>query len=360
MAQDITNSDFVLGTTVPVKPRDYISILVEDEFGNKPFELYQGQSITITKTDPIDGDTILLQGLVPDIDPPDAEYDPNGRTWLCRIQVDIEQIPPVPLAPTIDLVAPDEVSTSSLITIIGARFSNTLLDNIVTIDGEPVTVISASAMRLECQCPPIAAGVDLPVVVTVNGLSSTTFPTNEDAKVDYIAPRIDALEPNPQRVSGQLQIIGDFFSDILGEIISVDFTGSASSAVILSADTEVVVVEVPADAQTGPVTITTGSIAVNNTGSSSPIDFAVALHTITATVPAFTVARGEGFAIAGTNFSDYIADHTVTIGGALATLTVAGEIELQTVVPMGAALGAQLVSVTLNGNAVTFPITITV
>lgn len=332
MAQDLNAQSFVTATTPSQESADHITVILSDEDGLAPFTLEEGEGLRIYKRFPGGSTVLIASGDVPTGATPD-------RTWRVTGYLQIVQSPPVSKVANIALVSPSDVSPSDVLSIQGSDFSPTLLDNVVELDGEPCTVLSASPFELTAEVPPtVTAGDDLEVTVVVDGTPATA--DDPDAVlVNVLGPTISGFSPSSGRVSAQVTITGSEFSTVLGDNV-VTFTGSVLDALVVSASKEELVVEVPRDADaSGQI-----DVVVGENGAATDGDFTRTNHTVSSlTVSSGPV--GTAVTINGTGFSDHIADHVVRFNGTLATVTSATSTALQTTVPVGATTGAVTVAI---------------
>ncbi len=157
--------------------------------------------------------------------------------------------------PVIDLIRPAPAPVDALIWLEGSNFDDVQgLDNKVFIGGLQATVISWSANRIVVRVPAASGAVDL-IVTNSIGMLSTPF---------QVPPYIDALIPDTVTPPQAVTITGTGFGGPVGSS-SVQITGMADVSAVdvtLWTDTQIVV-EVPAGAGTGPVTVKVDEYASN-------------------------------------------------------------------------------------------------
>lgn len=177
-------------------------------------------------------------------------------------------------------------------TITGHNFSPIAGDNSIHFNGTQAVVTQATAEKLTVTVPEgVTTG---PVTVTVNNRETvgpifTVTPTG--------TPIVFAMSPRTGGVGSRVQLDGINFGETAGAN-TVRFAGNAT-ATIISASATQLVVEVPAQAVTGPVTVTkdgkTG-IGPTYTISTQAIPF------LTAVTPA-SARRGTTITVQGGNFN---------------------------------------------------------
>jgi hypothetical protein len=221
----------------------------------------------------------------------------------CRINnqdINLETPKPFLIYPSIIEFSPLSGSAGVPVTITGYSFSPVAAENIVSFNGAVATVISASTTELIAEVP---AGFSTgPVSVTVNG-KTVTGPVFSLAEPG--TPVIYTLSPRSGPAGSRVQITGTDFGATPGAN-TVKFGGNATANIVSASDTRIVV-DVPAGAQSGQVTVTkegkTG-VGPTFTVTSDLVAF------ISSIEPAGAPRNGE-FTIKGGNFNKDAPDFLV-------------------------------------------------
>jgi len=179
-----------------------------------------------------------------------------------------------------------------------------------------------------------------------HGSSSSAFTVNPPA------PSITSASPNPTTVGTSVTIGGSNFGSSRGTS-TVSFNGTAATTYGTWSATSVQAT-VPTNATSGYLVVTVGGQNSNNWS------FTVTPHITSLSVT--TGAVGTAFTISGSGFGAAQGSSTVTVGGAVATVTSGnwGASSINTSVPNGAPVGSDNVVVTVNGvasNASVFTVT---
>ncbi|MBO9541769.1 IPT/TIG domain-containing protein [bacterium] len=240
-----------------------------------------------------------------------------------------------------ELASPEspQVSTASVavaqvggtLTLTGSGFSTTPANNVVTINGTPVTVLSATMTSLTIQIPEGATSGQ--ITVQVGGLIIL-------GPVLSVAVEVETFSA-PSGASGTtLTLTGSGFdpSDLANNVVV--FSGGATASVTAATATSLTVT-VPSGAVSGPV-----SINVLGSQTTSEITFIVPV-VISDFSPAGGVA-GTSVTLSGTGFSTTLASNSVKVNGVAATLTQASATSLRFTVPLGATTGP--IAVTVAGQ----------
>lgn len=172
--------------------------------------------------------------------------------------------------------------------------------------------------------------------------STDTLPTPTP---ETVVPVIERLSPASGFALSMDTITGKGFS-ATAAANSVAFNGVP--ATVVSALPTRLVVQVPAGATSGPVTVKVGEHT-----ATGPVFTVLAKHTITAISPAHGLPSTI-ITISGTAFSPVAGDNKVYFNGTPATVTSASTTQLSVVVPPGGTTGK--VTVTLNGYSVEGPV----
>ena len=243
------------------------------------------------------------------------------------------------------------------VTIRGRAFSTTATENTVTFlgaegdetDNKQATVSAATASSLTVSVPTDAQTGKISVMVgTAADTSEMSFRV-----LDPNVLAITGINPTSAAVGTSVTISGQHFSTTAAEN-TVTFLGGINDntdnqrATVSAATAASLTVTVPADAQTGKISVMVGTAA----------DTSAASFTVTGTTPAapvvssFSPTEGEvdtEVTITGVNFSDMSSENEVRFGGVMAAdPTSASTTSLVVLVPSGAVTGR--VSVTVGGQ----------
>lgn len=242
---------------------------------------------------------------------------------------------PTPEELTITSIAPMSGAVGTEVTITGTNFGATAEENTVTFtDDVPAEVTSVSDTSLVVLVPDGA--VTGPITVTVGDQSKTSadFEVTTESGLT-----ISSIDPVSGAVEDTVTIIGTGFSTTL-EDNTVIFTDGIAATVAKASDTSLVVT-VPENAATGPITVTVGENTVT-----SDADFTVTTTASELTLDPVSGPAGTEVTITGATFSVTAEDNTVTFtDGVSATVTSASESELKVTVPDGAVTGPVTVTV---------------
>lgn len=230
---------------------------------------------------------------------------------------------PGPTAPTITGINPESGPVGTEVTITGTNFSTTASDNKVTFNDVAASVNSATATQIKAVVP--ANATTGPVKVTVGGETATgpEFTVESEGGGGLT---ISSIEPNSGAVNDSITISGTGFSTTL-EDNKVTFTDGVAATVAKASDTAIVVL-VPEEAVTGPITV-----AVGENTATSPGDFTVN-PAATLVLDPVSGAVGTEITITGVTFSTTPEENTVTFfDGKVATVTAATDTSLVVTVP---------------------------
>jgi YD repeat-containing protein len=155
------------------------------------------------------------------------------------------------VSPGVATVSPNSGSAGTPITITGTGFGASQGDSRVTFNGVAATPSSWSGTSIQAPVP--ASATSGPVVVVVGSASSNGVPFT-------VSPSIDSLTPTSGIAGTVVTIAGSNFG-LPGTGGTITFNGVA--AIPTSWGPKRIVVPVPAGASTGPVVVTTSSLASN-------------------------------------------------------------------------------------------------
>ncbi|HEY9855865.1 MAG TPA: IPT/TIG domain-containing protein [Stenomitos sp.] len=234
------------------------------------------------------------------------------------------------------------VSTSSVavagvgdtLTLTGSGFNPTPGNNVVKVNGVPMTVVSATATSLTVQVP--SGATSGPITVQVGSLIIL-------GPVLSVTVAVTGFSSAQRQVGESLTVTGTGFDPSNPANNVVVFTGEATASVTAATATSLTMA-VPTGAVSGPV-------RVNVLGSQgvSASSFRVS-PTLSGFSPAGGMA-GQSVVLSGTGFSSTLASNSVTVNGASATLVQASATSLRITVPAGATTGQ--IAVTVVGQTIT-------
>lgn len=171
--------------------------------------------------------------------------------------------------PVITDVAPSTAAEGETIIISGTKFSTTLTDNVVVVNGQIATVTDVTDTSITTTVPSGSITGVGDVTVTVAGQTGTFSGF-------IIAPRITAINPSLGEAGTTVTITGTGFSDTPENNI-VDFNGI--EAIVTAATVTSITTSVPDGATTGPVSIT-----INNV-TSEGLEFTIGVPITTLVIP---------------------------------------------------------------------------
>jgi hypothetical protein len=247
---------------------------------------------------------------------------------------------------TVELATPSLSSLSvtsgpvgTAVTISGADFGNAQNSGSVTFDSVNAPVLSWSNASIVAQVP--AGATTGPVQVTAGGVGSNTIAFT----VTPPPPTILALSEFTGLVGDTITISGSAF----GTSGSISFSGVPSSA--SSWSDSAIVTQIPAGAQTGPVTVTSAGETSN--GFNLTI---IAAPVITGVSPA-SGDVGTVVTISGTNFGAPESDDAVVFDGSAVAPTNWTSTQIVAAVPKGTSSGPLLVRIGhIASNSMNFTI----
>lgn len=225
------------------------------------------------------------------------------------------------------------------VTINGTNFGNSIATNSVKFNGVSATITSATTTLLVVIVP---EGGSTGVVTVSCSTGSAIGPI-----FTYLyPPTISSISPTSGDANTLVTITGTNFKLSPTDNI-VEFNGMP--AVVEAATASTLTVIVPANASTGPITVST----MDGTATSSVFTFSP-LPTIT------VISSSSGWynnilTITGTNFSSVASDNSVLINGALATVQSATTTTLTVLVPPMAGTKTGTVEVTTHSGKATGP-----
>ena len=251
-------------------------------------------------------------------------------------------------APTITSIAPNSGIIGDEVTITGINFNTTAINNTVTFTGGAnATVKSATSTEIKVDVPTGA----LTGQVTVSNAGGTA--NSPQTFTVLTAPQIVITDFNPKRgaIGQEITIDGNLFNDTASNN-TVTFTGGAVGNIV-SATTQKIVVEVPAGASDGIITVNNG---VNF--ATTPSAFTIENGPVIVKLNPASGKAGSAVTVEGFNFSTIDNENKVLFGSIDAGLPIvnAAATELEVTVPPGLSTGEHTVRLTVTGfNTVTSP-----
>ncbi len=246
--------------------------------------------------------------------------------------------------PSISSLSLTQGPVGANLTVNGANFGSTQLNNTVTFNGVPANASSWSASIINVTVPANATTGN--VVVTVNGMLSNGVPFTVTPP-----PSITSISPTSGPIGTNVIITGTNFGPTVGTIQSfVTFNGTQTRASNWS-DTRITA-PVPAGTTTGNVLVFVGGV------SSNGVLFTVTPPpSITSLSPNFG-PTGTSVTIAGANFGASQGTSTVTFNGIAANPTSWSATSIVVPVPSVATSGNVVVTESgVPSNGVNFTVT---
>ena len=152
---------------------------------------------------------------------------------------------------------------------------------------------------------------------------------DDDDKEDKAVVNITSFSPESGVAGDEITITGENFEALKPN--TVKFNGATATMLVQNETT--LIVEVPAEATTGKITVTTNGKTVTSSD-----DFTILAPTIT-DVSKWIGSPGLHVLITGTNFSTIAENNVVKFNGTSATVDNATNSQLDVIVPAGATTG---------------------
>ncbi|MEM9361454.1 MAG: IPT/TIG domain-containing protein [Bacteroidota bacterium] len=238
----------------------------------------------------------------------------------------------VVLAPVITDLSTTGAPVGETVIITGANFGTTANENTVSFNGVEATINEASETRLEVTVPEGATTGPL----TVEFLGQT----NGTEVIFTVAPEITGFSPESGAFGTEVTITGTNFNAD-SENVQVTINGAIAS--IVSASTTELIVEVPAEGTSGPLSIEIETLLAN-----SPTDF-ITIPSISSIAPA-SASEGTEVTISGANFGLDAISLEVLFDTSVADIVESTFNSITAIVPNGLAIGATNVTVSLDGQ----------
>ncbi|SDM33523.1 hypothetical protein SAMN05421823_112124 [Catalinimonas alkaloidigena] len=252
---------------------------------------------------------------------------------------------PEPLAPPrVVSLMPDSGAAGTTVVIGGEQFSTQPDLNLVRFNGKVATLLAATATQLTVVVPEHAGSGPVEVVVGPKATDGPLFTFFE-------RPVIQRIEPTQGAPGSWVTLYGQYFDTIAAQN-TVAFGGQIGTVDSLATDT-LLRVAVPADAATGPVSVTVHGITgigPQFTVLSSSLDSA---HTVISIDPTHGSADTV-VTITGKNFRPVPDENLVQFNGTPAPVLTATSTQLTARAPAGGTTGR--VSVTIDGKTANGPV----
>ncbi|WP_316828284.1 IPT/TIG domain-containing protein [Pedobacter miscanthi] len=222
---------------------------------------------------------------------------------------------------TITTVLPANGPAGSQIRITGAGFSSTNAPATVFINGKAALVVSVSDNLIVAEVP-ADAGFGA-IMVKVNG--------KEAKGQNFTYQAIASIKPLTGGKNTKVTIAGTGFAELVAGNL-VDFNGT--TATVLEASNEKLVVIVPDGVKTGPL-----SVNISGQKITGPIFTVVAPPSIGIVTP-LSGPKGTEMTISGTLFSNLADENKVFINGVSVPVTSASANQIKLILPGGTGSGS--------------------
>lgn len=264
-----------------------------------------------------------------------AHLEIKNNSWSVRL---IRAFPVT--EPAIASFAPTAIGVGQTLTITGSNFSTTAAQDIITFaGGATATASTATATTLTVVVPPGAKSG--PITVTTGGVPGTASSASLNI---FPVPTISSFTPATGSQGKTLTVTGSSFSTTAAQN-TVLFAGGASAVASTATATSLSVV-IPANAQTGVITVSSNGVLSVPSATSLTV---LPTPGITSFTPGIT-GIGQLLTLTGSNFSPVGSQNVVFFGGGASTSpTSASATSMTVTVPAGAQSGT--LSVTTNGVA---------
>jgi RHS repeat-associated protein len=238
---------------------------------------------------------------------------------------------PFTVLPNVSEVSPAFGVVGTSVTITGTSFGATQGSSSVYFNGTAATSIGSWSDTEIVATVPSGASTGA-VTVTVNSAQS-----NPTTSFTVVNPAISSVSPAWGPISGTVTVNGTGFGPNEGNG-EVYFNGTMANGVVSWNNNNIVVV-VPYNATTGPVTVTTSGLTSNNV--SFTVEGTLAVTGISPTAGPI----GSPLTITGTGFGTSQASSTVTLNGVPLTVSSWSDTSIAAVIPSGSMTGAVTVNV---------------
>jgi hypothetical protein len=271
------------------------------------------------------------------------------RNLLNGEEKDLETTQVFEVYPTIKEVSPLSGSAGTPVTIDGYNFSTVASENVVKFNGTIATVTEASERELLVTVPSgFSTGK---ITINVKGREATgpVFAVAEPG-----APIIYTVSPRSGAVGSRVLITGvNFASETSGN--TVTFSGGAKANIISASSTQLIV-EVPANAQTGPITV----VKDGKTGIGASFTISSTLVAFISSVEPVRAQRGATITVRGGNFNTATSGLVLTSAATPFNIVSVTPEQIVATVPATIELGNQTLYVVQGGkssNGVPFEVT---
>jgi uncharacterized protein YjdB len=241
--------------------------------------------------------------------------------------------------PTIASLSTTSAPVGSIIGLSGSDFGSAQGTGAVSFNGVTAPVVYWNDILILAQVP--VGATSGPVQVMANGVASNTIAFN----LTQTVPTIGGLSELVGMVGDTFTITGSGF----GTSGTVSFNGVLGS--ISSWTTNMIVTQIPAGAQTGPVSVTSAGLTSNG------VSLTIMLAPVVTGVSPSSGDAGTVVTIAGNNFGTLQTGPIVFFNGAAVAPTSWTNNQVVVTVPLGTRTGPLVVKVGLaSSNATTFTI----
>ncbi len=227
--------------------------------------------------------------------------------------------------PIISGVAPASGGIGTSVTITGSNFGSPQGTSTINFNGIPATSIASWTSNQIVATVPSNA-ISGPVTVVVSSI-----PSNGNFPFTFYHPVISSLSPPTAGIGSIVIVNGSGFTSGQGPGSQVLFNGVAAGVATWT-DTSITVA-LPANATTGPVTVTKSGVVSNS------VTFTVENLSVTSISPT-SGAVGSVVRIFGTGFGSAQTTSTVDFYGTSASLQSWSDTEIDAIVPAGASTGS--------------------
>ena len=227
---------------------------------------------------------------------------------------------PPPAAPSVTSVAPTSLVPPGQLSV-----SGTALDRVsaARLGATSLAIASQSASALVLNVP-AGASTDYLTLVDSSGTARQTA-----QQITVLAPMtISTLSATSLLTGSEFTLTGTS----LDRAIAVEFTGGAQAAVTSRIASTSITVDVPAAAQTGPVT----ALAASGERAVSAASLTVIPRIVVSNAGSLTAASGSSITLNGSGFSQVSG---ITVGGVAAAIGARSATQISFTVPAGVSCG---------------------
>lgn len=250
------------------------------------------------------------------------------------------------IIPEVTSVLPTSGPVGTVVIIQGQNFGTEATEVEVTFNGETASINSISDTEIEVVVPANASTG----IVAVRSLVTGNRGDGPVFTVTVITPEITNISPAVGPVGTEVTITGQNFGTVIGNL-EVDFNGEIATVNSLT-DTQIIA-EVPANAATGPVSVTRLDNGQAVTGPVFTVDNNCPVIT---NISPTSGPAGTQVTISGDNFGLTFVDVEVRLNGLLIDPGFIDITEIRFTVPLAATTGIVSVTTTSNGKTSNGPV----